>query len=61
MKMSVLLNNGGNRSRKMPGVGRSASPSLECAVNNRSIKTRGEEDAMVFVVDDDAQMRESLL
>jgi signal transduction histidine kinase len=58
--MSVLLNNGGNRSPKLPGVRRSASPSLECAINNRSIENRGEEDAMVFVVDDDAAMRESL-
>jgi signal transduction histidine kinase/CheY-like chemotaxis protein len=58
--MSVLLNNSGNRSRKMPGVGRRASPSRERAINSPRMQTRTEADAMVFVVDDDAPMRESL-
>jgi signal transduction histidine kinase len=54
--MSVLLNNSRNRLREVPGVGRRASPSRECAVN----RPRTDADAMVFVVDDDAPMRESL-
>jgi signal transduction histidine kinase len=44
----------------MPGVGRRASPSLECAANSRRMETRTEQEAMVFVIDDDAPMRESL-
>ena len=44
----------------MPGVGRRASPSLECTANSRRMETRTEQEAMVFVIDDDAPMRESL-
>jgi signal transduction histidine kinase len=54
--MSVLLNNSRNRLREVPGVGRPASPSRECAVN----RPPSDADAMVFVVDDDAPTRESL-
>ncbi len=54
------MNDSGNRSRKMPSAGRRASPSPECAVISPHLGTRTEADAVVFVVDDDAPMRESL-
>lgn len=58
--MSVLLNDSGNRSRETPEVKRRASPQGECAVNSPRGEARTKPDAMVFVVDDDAPMRESL-
>src|SRR5258708_27335754 len=58
--MSVLLNSSGNRSRETPDVKRRASPQGEGAVNSPRMEARTKPDAMVFVVDDDAPMRESL-
>src|SRR5258707_12321841 len=58
--MSVLLNSSGNRSRETPDVKRRASPQGEGAVYSPPMEARTKPDAMVFVVDDDAPMRESL-
>src|SRR5258708_233832 len=58
--MSVDLNRRGNRSRETPDVKRRASPQGEGAVYSPPMEARTKPDAMVFVVDDDAPMRESL-